>query len=269
MTEKSTGKNKIERTAALRWVPVGLMCISPLAQRELNEARVNKMAAGFDPELIGTPTVSHRDGKWFVVDGQHRIETLRAIGWGDQQIQCWAYEGLNESEEAEMYLSLNDTLAQTAYDKFKIAVVAQRPAECDVYRVVNSCGLSVTRERIEGGVRAVGTLMRVYRRGGPRVLKRALTIIRDAYGTPGLEAPVIDGLGFLCDRYNGDLEDQVAIAKLSNIHGGVHGLLGKAENIRRSTGQPLGQAVAAAAVEVINAGRGGKKLPSWFNEQAA
>jgi len=269
MSSNGTGKNRVERSASLRWVPVGLMCVSPLAQRDLNEARVDKMSANFDPELIGTPTVSHRDGKWFVVDGQHRIETLRAVGWGDQQVQCWAYDGLTEAEEAEMYLSLNDTLAQTAYDKFRIAVVAGREVECDIDRIVRAQGLSVTRDRIEGGVRAVGTLIRVYKRGGAKVLRRTLVIIRDAYGSPGFEAPVIDGIGFLCDRYNGDLEDQLAVAKLSKQFGGVNGLLGKAEQLRRQTGLPLGQSVAAAAVEVINAGRGGKKLPSWFREDAA
>ena len=269
MTDKANGKNRVERSATLRWVPVGLMCVSPLAQRELNQARVDKMAANFNPELIGTPTVNHRDGKWFVVDGQHRIETLREVGWGDQQVQCWAYFDLTEAEEAELYLSLNDVLANSAFDKFRIGVTAGREVECDIDRIVRSQGLAITRDRIEGGVRAVGTLVRVYRRGGPKVLRRSLAIIRDAYGTPGLEGPVIDGIGYLCDRYNGDLEDQFAVAKLSKLHGGVNGLLGRAELVRRSTGQPLGQSVAAAAVEVINAGRGGKKLPSWFREDAA
>lgn len=39
--------------------------------------------------------------------------------------------------------------------------------------------------------------------------------------------------------------------------------------MKRATGLPRNQSVAAAAVEVINAGRGGKKLPSWFREDAA
>lgn len=80
---------------------------------------------------------------------------------------------------------------------------------------------------------------------------------------------VADGVGLLCGRYNGDLEDQVAVLKLAKIHGGVNGLLGKAELLRHSTGQAKAHCVAAAAVEVINAGRGGKKLPSWWREDAA
>ena len=51
-----------------------------------------------------------------------------------------------------------------------------------------------------------------------------------------------------------------------NTNGGVHGLLGKAENLRRATGNQKGHCVAAAAVEIVNAGRGGKKLPSWWRE---
>lgn len=268
MTQNATAQNKVERTATLKWVPIGLMCVSPLAQRELVEARVDKMAASFDPELIGTPTVSYRDGKWFIVDGQHRIETMRSVGWGDQRVQCWTYEGLTEAEEAEMYLALNDTLAQTAFDKFRIAVVAGREIETDIDRIVRAQNLTVTRDRIEGGIRAVGTLVRVYKRGGPRVLARTLRIIRDAYGTYGFESAVIDGIGYLCDRYNGELQDELAVAKLGNLHAGVNGLLNKAEHIRRSTGQSLGQSVAAAAVEVINSGKGGKKLATWFRDAA-
>jgi hypothetical protein len=48
------------------------------------------------------------------------------------------------------------------------------------------------------------------------------------------------------------------------MHGGVNGLLGRAEQIRRQTGNPKNHCVAAAAVEAINRGRGGKKLPSWW-----
>ena len=55
-----------------------------------------------------------------------------------------------------------------------------------------------------------------------------------------------------------------AVTKLSGAHGGPTGLLGKAEVMRRQTGQPKAHCVAAAAVEFINSGKGGKKLPSWW-----
>lgn len=269
MTTNGTGKNRVERVATLRWVPLALMRVSPLAQRELNQARVDRIAASFDVEQIGTPTVNERDGRYYIIDGQHRVAAMNEIGWGDQQVQCFTYKGLTESEEAEKFLKLNDVLAVSAFARFRVGVQAGREVECDIDRIVRAQGLCVSQDKHEGAISAVGTLTKLYQRAGAKVLARTLRIIRDAYGSAGLEAPVIDGLGLLCGRYNGDLEDQLAIAKLANLMGGVNGLLGKAEIIRRQTGQPRNQSVAAAAVEIINAGRGGKKLPSWFREDAA
>lgn len=255
---------RVEREARLRWVPIDKMKVSPLAQRELRQARVDKIAANFDLEQVGTPTVNERGGHFFVIDGQHRIEALREMGWGDQQIQCWTYAGLSEEEEAEKFLKLNDTLAVDAFSKFRVGVQAGRFEETDIDRIVRAGGLRVSQDMSQGAIRAVGTLRRVYTRGGPATLARTLRICRDAYGDRGLDAAVLDGIGLLCDRYNGDLNDDVAVEKLSRVHGGVNGLLGKAENLRRQTGNPRNHCVAAAAVEFINAGKGGKKLPSWW-----
>ena len=74
----------------------------------------------------------------------------------------------------------------------------------------------------------MATLRRVYARGGPAVLSKALRIIRDAYGEAGLDGPVIDGIGLLCQRYDGQLAEQRAIDKLAAAHGGVSGLRSRA-----------------------------------------
>lgn len=269
MTSNDSRPNRLQRDASLRWVPIALMRVSPLAQRELNQARVDRIVASLDLEQIGAPTVNKRDGHFYIIDGQHRIEALRAIGWEDQQIQCWAYEGLTEAEEAEKFLKLNDVLAVHALPRFRVAVQAGREIECDIDRIVRAAGCKVTSDKVEGGISAVGTLLRIYQRTDGTTLARTLRIVRDAYGTPGLEADVLDGIGYLCGRYNGELEDQVAVIKLAKVQAGVNGLRGRAEIIRQRTGLTRGHAIAAAAVEIINAGRGGKKLASWFREDAA
>jgi hypothetical protein len=263
MTGKTTIAGRIERRARLRWVPLTQLRVNPLAQRDLNPARVAQLAAAFDVEQMGNPTVSHRGDCYYLVDGQHRIEALkRWLGsWEDQQVQCWTYEGLTEAAEAELFLTLNDTLVVGAFAKFKVAVQAGRDAEADVDRIVRALGLRITRG--SGGICAVA-LRRVYARSGPMVLSRALRIIRDAYGEAGLDGPVIDGIGLVCQRYDGDLSEQRAIQRLSSAHGGVSGLISRAGQLRQSTGSATAQCVAAAAVEVINRGSGGRKLPGWW-----
>lgn len=257
-------ESRVEREARLRWVPIPKMKVSPVAQRQLNTARVDRLAAEFDLEQLGTPTVSERDGSFYVIDGQHRIEALKQMGWGDQQVQCWTYSDLTEQDEADKFDRLNDVLAVHAFDKFRVRVTANREVETDIDRIVRAAGLCVSRDSVPGAIGAVGTLRRVYSRSNGKTLGRSLRIIRDAYGDPGLEAAVIDGIGLLCQRYNGDLNDTEATAKLAASHGGVNGLLSKAEVLRKRTGNYKSHCVAAAAVDIINSGKGGKKLPSWW-----
>jgi hypothetical protein len=269
MTANSRTGDRIERAARLRWVPLAQMRVNPLAQRDLNQARVSALAAAFDPELMDAPTVNHRGDWYYLIDGQHRIAGLKLWmpSWENQQVQCWTYEGLSKAEEAERFLTLNDTLPVRAFAKFKVSVQAGRDAEGDVDRIVRALGLRIARG--SGGISAVATLRRVYTRGGPAVLSRALRIIRDAYGEAGLEGPVIDGISLLCQRYDGDLSEQRAVARLSSAHGGVSGLISRAGQLRQSTGSAPAQCVAAAAVEVINRGSGGRKLPGWWRNEGS
>ena len=262
----ATPARRLERTARLRWVPLLQMRVNPLAQRDLNRARVAQLAACFDPEQLGAPVVSSRGGWFWLLDGQHRIEAYkRWLGaWEGQQVQCWCYDGLSEAHEADLFLKLNDTLTVGAFAKFKVAVAAGRAAEADVDRIVRALGLRIAAGRSGGGICAVATLRRVYDRAGPAVLARALRVIRDAYGDAGLDGPVIEGIALVCQRYDGDLTERHAIARLGAAHGGVGGLLSRAGQIRRGTGAAPADSVAAAAVELINRGGGRAKLAPWW-----
>jgi len=262
---KATPK-KVERNARLRWIPIPQIRVSPQAQRELNEARANKIAANMDLEQIGTPTVSERDGHFWVIDGQHRIEALRRADFASDNLQCWVYTGLTEEDEAEVFLKLNDTLSVDLFSKFRIGVEAGREEECDIDRIVRAQGLRVSRDKIDGAVRAVGTLSRVYRRSDGPTLGRTLRIIRDGFGDAGLEAPVIDGLGYVTQKYNGKLDDDDLVTKLGNLRGGVAGLLNQAELTHRQTGRPKSQCVAATFVTIANRGRKGpRRLNDWWS----
>jgi hypothetical protein len=238
------------------------MRVSATGQRELNQARVDHLVASFDLEQMGNPTVNYRDGWYWVIDGQHRVEALRQLNFDGYDLQCWVYEDLTAEEEAAQFLKLNDVLGVDAFAKFKVGVNAGLPDETAINNVVLAQGCVVTRDKLPGAIRAPGTLRRVYDRSGPEVLGSTLRVILKAYGDSGLEAAVIDGIGYLLGRYT--IEEDRLVARLANAHGGVNGLLNKAEILRRQTGNARGQCVAAAAVEIVNRGRGGGKLPDWW-----
>lgn len=259
---------KIERPGKIQKVALGKMIVSDSAQRELKQYRVSTLLKEFDIELLGLPVLSFRDGVYFIVDGQHRIAALKdwlGEGWEPQLIECRVHDGLTEAQEAKLFLDLNNNLTVKAFDKFKTAVTAGLPIETAVKKIVESEGLSIGKTKTDGAIGAVTTLTKVYSRSGGSTLARTLRIIRDAYPAAPFEGIVIDGIGHLCDRYNGALDDQAAVAKLGSVRGGMTSLLAKADTLHKQTKQNRAHCVAAAAVDILNSKRGGKKLPSWWS----
>lgn len=260
----SSGSRKLE------WVRVSDMRVSPKAQRDHSSPGAMKLieqiAAEFDPDRLGTITVSERDGVYWVVDGGHRRAALIKIGYEDQLVQCWCYHGLTEEQEADLFLDLNNVRVVSVMDKFKVAVIAGRGVENEIADVVRSQGLSVGGKGGSGNphIRCVAALMKVYNAGGPKVLATTLAIIKEAYGAPGFSARVTEGIGLFVATYEGQFDQDRLVQKLAKKLGGVNGLLGRAEQIKSSHGVPVAQAVAASAVETYNQGRGGVKLIGWW-----
>jgi len=268
VTTNRTTAQKIERSARLKWVPLDKIKVNPLAQRDVNQSRVDHLVANLDLDQLGNPVVSQRDGAFWVLDGQHRVEAMRAFGFDSEDIQCWVHEGLTSEQEAEVFLKLNDVLAVSAFDRFTKAVHAGRSVETDIDRIVKSTGCLVTLNKVDCGIAAVGSLRAVYAMG-PGVLARTLTIIREAYGTGGFDSSIIRGMGLMCSRYDApSLDAANAIPKLQKAARGADGLLQKAEIVRRQTGVSKSVAVAAAAVETINGSGKGRKIPSWWKVDA-
>lgn len=256
--------------SSIQNVQLSKMRVSPAAQRDLVEARVSALAASFDPEMLGYPVLNVRKGNYYIIDGQHRIEaTKRFLGvdWEKQNISCRVYVDLSEREEAAMFLELNNALTVTAFDKFKVAVTGGKGDETAVKKIVESVGLHIAREKQDTSVSCVSTLLKVYRRADAKTLGRALAIANRSFGAPGMTNQVIDGIARVCERYNGELQDQDAIERLTQLRGGVGALLTSAGLLRKQTAQSVPECVGAAVVDVINRGRGGgKRLPAWWKE---
>lgn len=260
--------NKIEFPRTLRWVRLGDLHVSPRAQREFKQAWADHLHSEFDPEKFEPPHINQRGERKYIVDGQHRIAALKGwLGgeWENQQVQAWTYELPTEQLEARLFLHLSrNRKALNAFEDFRIALTAKEPVETDIERLVEANGQAISRRRTEG-IGAVGTLRRVYKRSDPETFAKTIRIIDGAYATPGFETAVIDGVSLLCQRYNGELDESIAIDSLADVHKGVKGLINNAYLHKEKLGKPLNQCVAAAAVDAYNKGRRSGKLPGWFS----
>lgn len=249
-------------------VPLSQMRVSPVAQRDLRAPRVADLLNQFDLEMLGYPVVNKRDAAFWIIDGQHRIEALKAFlgEWQSQRLTCRLYTGLTEREEAEMFDNLNNALPVAAFDKFKVRVRAGRDIEVAVKRATEKAGLKIALDQDEKSVSAVTTLVNVFKRSNSATLTRTLNIVHHAFGKPGLTAELIDGTARVCERYNGELKDDALVERLRDLRGGSGQLMTRAELLHKQTGESKRVCVAAAIVDVVNGKRGGKKLPSWWQE---
>jgi hypothetical protein len=262
----------ISQTSRIVKVNVSELHIDPAMQRRLNRHWVEAHVALFDPEKLGRIVVSRRaDGKLYIVDGQHRVELLRAIGYGDQDIEAELFEGLTRQGEADLFLARNDRIAVKTFDKFRLRIEAGDPAAVGVANVLKGLGLSLSSSREVGTVTAVAALEFVYTGAritsdvlGPAVLKTTLEIILKAWGrdAKNFEGAIISGLGIVVLRFGTVIDLGTLIDKLSKTPG-PNWLQGRAKAMAAVVRGKAANAMARVIVdEVYNVGRRAGKL-AW------
>lgn len=276
MTTPRKSARRLQQEGRLEWVALGQTQVNPNSQREFVPSRADRILANFNPKHFGQPILNHRDGVYYIIDGQHRIDAMKrwcGEDWEDQQFQAWVYQDLSEQEESDAFLVRNDSMAVNAFNKFRIAVNAGRVEEVTVARIVRDQGLVISLDKnTDNSVSAVKTLLQIFQDFGPDVLAQTLSVIRDAYGKAGLEAPVIRGLARVIARYGDEFNAEEAVVRLAKAYGGIGGVLNRAEKDRKTTGFPKMDCISAALVSAYNAGgRGnkdltGKNLKDWWRE---
>lgn len=164
--------------------------IDPAYQRSLDESRVDSMAKRFDEARIGVPVVSLRkNGHYVVLDGQHRVEAMRRSGSADTKILCEVHNGLSLSEEAELFLKLNNGRKSVrVFDKYRARIVADEPTAVEFTRIVQSLGLRIGAAPGKNTICAIQAVESVHRRGGN--LELTLSVLKK-WGCG--EATVFDG----------------------------------------------------------------------------
>ena len=77
-------------------------------QRPVNPKEVERLIREWDERLLDPVTVSFRDGRFYVVDGQHRISAMRKMNGGrGVMVDCKVYDGLTYEQEADLCYKLD------------------------------------------------------------------------------------------------------------------------------------------------------------------
>lgn len=270
--------NNNRKPSKIRPVPIHQMRIPPalITQREFRKAHGDRIAADLDLNKLGYPIINHRDGIYWVLDGQHRIYALKENGFERDVLDCEVYQDLSDAEMADIFLGRDQRRKISPYDSFHVACTANYKRETGIRRAVETQGVKIGRAQEENTVGAISALGKVYdKSGGDRtgevVLGQVVRTIKHAFGgdPQSFDAQIIEGLGLIFNRYNGQTNEREMATRLASVPKGVRGVMHRAETQRLRTGNKKSQCVAAAIVDIYNKGaapRSKDRLPSWWKE---
>lgn len=194
-------------------------------QRPVRPRRVNKLVREWDPTYLSPIEVSYRDGKYNVVNGQHRIAAMRKISGGeDVMVNCLVYTGLTYEQEAAMYFLLDKT---TGHLKLANAVKAllesgTDPTVIDIKQRIERAGFTWALDKPAGvtyELKPVRAVMDAYAQLGAPGFSRMLGLIAGAWhGTQvSLTGGMISGMALFLKAHENELDDYTAIQRLSAI----------------------------------------------------
>lgn len=192
-------------------------------QKDPNPKRIQNMADNFDWNLVEPLNVSKRDGHYYVIDGQHRLFTIRKV-YGvdtDRSVPCNVIENLNEKEECEYFVKfINERGTKTPMQiyKGKYADGLGDSKIVDMYNKINDNGLILDFESSKkvGRIIAITTICKIYNRI-PNIFSEYIEILNKTWNgdMKSLQVPILNGLCEFIDRYHNDYKKEIFIKKLS------------------------------------------------------
>jgi hypothetical protein len=164
----------------------------PAYQRPVQHGLVKRIVNDYQPRLmqplivnlrLATREVAELTGPYvpYVIDGQQRKTALEQLGWENRTIQCIAYTGLSEEQEAYIYTEsqkIGNRRNMTPMDHLRGAAAYGNREAQDFIAAVEGSGISLDEHQPTHAtnLRAIATGLAVARHGSYH-LERVLRIL--------------------------------------------------------------------------------------------
>lgn len=235
------------------YLKIAELNVDPSYQRRLYETRIANITSKFDPDLIQTIVVSKReDGTYWLLDGQHRVESLRRLG--KSVVLADVREGLSHEREAILFWQLNSGSSRpTSYEQFQARLTGKEPIAVAVSNTVEKYGYHVGRVAEEGGIQATSALETVYNMGK---LAKTMSILSTAWPMDRMarESSMILGLGSFLLTYDSDdrYDDGRMLVAMDAVSPSA--IMRRAKEVELETGRSFqrGQTVVVAFRDAYN-----------------
>lgn len=237
-------------------------------QRPVNPREVDRLIREWDERLLDPITVSFRDGKFYVVDGQHRISAMRKMNGGNGvMVNCKVYSGLTYEQEAALCYRLDKAKKRLSLSQSTNALAESGtdPETTEIRELVENCGFVWALGKSKGKTGEIVTtraLVNAYRLLGGAAFTRMLQVLWDTWeGDPrSLTASVLSGMALFVKTYETEMNDRTFVKRLSQADPDEINRRGRADFSTSNTALRFARVI----LEKYNGQRGGRKLPYRF-----
>ena len=178
------------RRPMIEWIPPAELTIDDAYQRttenQASQALIRRIAANFDWRLCTPLIVSRRaDGRFVVIDGQHR--TLAAKLRGMDDLPCCVFTYDSPEEEAKMFIAANrQRKPMNRLDDFHAAMAAADSEALAIHGIVAGAGLTIARNTASaawkpGEIAFTASIASTVRKHGADIASRTLRHIAEAF----------------------------------------------------------------------------------------
>ena len=192
-------------------------------QRPVKQRVVNRLVKQWDNKLLTPIIVSQRDGKYYVVDGQHRVAAMRRMNHGkDVIVPCLVYTGLTYAQEAEMYFRLENSKGHLPKaNEVKARLESGADAEMlDIDQRITDAGFTWALDKPTGAayeIQPTRPIISAYHLLGGPAFSRMLNLLSSTWqGTQmSLKAGMISGMALFLKTYETEIDDYTFVKRLS------------------------------------------------------
>lgn len=172
----------------------------------INRTKVNKIKREYDPAQVRPVLVSFRDGKYYIIDGQHTALAIYELNGedGTTLINCDVREGLTYQQEAQLFYDFNtNSRLPGAADKIWALVCAGDADAIEFKNLIERCGYTFGRKSANT-ISPINTCWKIFNgRAGVKRLENILNLIHDTWpnDASAVNITIVDGLN-LFFKYN-------------------------------------------------------------------
>ena len=194
-------------------------------QRPVKQTVVNRLIKCWNNKYLTPIVVSCRDGKYYLLDGQHRVCAMRRMNGGkDVIVPCLVYTGLTYAQEAEMYVKLDKSKGHLKLPhEIKASLESGADAVVlDIDKRISEGGFTWALDRPTGAayeIQPARAIKSAYKLLGGPAFSRMLELLAGAWhGSPSsLKSCMIAGMALFLKTYETEIDDYTFVARLSQV----------------------------------------------------